>query len=114
MGDLRLSGFESGKFSGRVEVYYYPPEGYDSQDLDWFNLCDDHIDNKTGNVICRQLGLGYLAHLYKTDQSIIRGYKVKPDPHISKISRYQGNYKMLIYTMYYGDINNINIMYMKM
>ena len=46
-GDLRLTGFLSGKLSGRLELFF---------DNQWGTICVSGFTKENANTACRQLG----------------------------------------------------------
>ena len=57
-GDLRLTGFESSRLAGRVEMNLF---GY------WYTICNDFFTLREAAVVCRQLGLGYPVRIFNQD-----------------------------------------------
>ena len=62
-GDLRLGGYGSTRYEGRVEMF----------DGQWYAVCNDLFDFRDANVVCRQLGLGYFVYLVNTDRDLTGG-----------------------------------------
>ena len=58
-GDLRLGGYASTKYVGRVEIFVAGQ---------WYAICNDYFYNRDANVVCRQLGLGYPVILVNVDR----------------------------------------------
>ena len=52
-GDLRLGGYGSTKYGGRVEMFTGQ----------WYAICNDASNYHIADVVCRQLGLGYFVTL---------------------------------------------------
>ena len=65
-GDLRLAGYGSSRFAGRVEMFVVGQ---------WMGVCNDGFDLQDAHVVCRQLGLGHAAKLVNVDRD-----------HLSKIA----------------------------
>ena len=57
-GDLRLTGFESSRLAGRVEMLYSGQ---------WYTICNDFFTLRVAAVVCRQLGLGYPVRIFNQD-----------------------------------------------
>ena len=57
-GDLRLTGFESSRLAGRVEM---------NVSGQWYNFCNDIFTLREAAVVCRQLGLGYPVRIFNQD-----------------------------------------------
>ena len=57
-GDLRLTGFESSRLAGTVEMHFYGQ---------WYTICNDFFTLREAAVVCRQLGLGYPVHIFNQD-----------------------------------------------
>ena len=52
--DLRLTGFESSRLAGTVEMNFFG---------NWYTICNDFFTLREAAVVCRQLGLGYSYEL---------------------------------------------------
>ena len=57
-GDLRLTGFESSRLAGRVEMHFFDQ---------WYTICNDLFTLREAAVVCRQLGLGYPVRIFNQD-----------------------------------------------
>ena len=57
-GDLRLTGFESSRLAGRVEIHFLG---------NWYTICNDFFTLREAAVVCRQLGLGYPVRIFNQD-----------------------------------------------
>ena len=57
-GDLRLTGFESSRLAGRVEMHISGQ---------WYTICNDFFTLREAAVVCRQLGLGYPVRIFNQD-----------------------------------------------
>ena len=57
-GTLRLTGFESSRLAGRVEVHFFGQ---------WYTVCNDFFTLREAAVVCRQLGLGYPVRIFNPD-----------------------------------------------
>ncbi len=57
-GDLRLTGFESSRLAGTVEMHYSGQ---------WNTICNDLFTLREAAVVCRQLGLGYPVRIFNLD-----------------------------------------------
>ena len=64
-GDLRLAGYGSSRFAGRVEMF---------TGGQWMGVCNDGFSRLDGHVVCRQLGLGHAAWLVNVDRDHL--YKI--------------------------------------
>ena len=64
-GDLRLAGYGSTRFAGRVEMFVAGQ---------WLGVCNDGFGSLDANVVCRQLGLGHAAKVVNVDRDHL--YKV--------------------------------------
>ena len=53
--ELRLAGFESSTLAGKVEMHFF---GH------WWSIYNDFFTLQEAAAVCRQLGLGYLVHLF--------------------------------------------------
>ena len=63
-GDLRLGGYGSTRYGGRIEMFVGGQ---------WYAICNDVFDFRDANVVCRQLGLGYVVNLVNTDRESTGG-----------------------------------------
>ena len=57
-GDIRLTGFESSRLAGRIELHFF---GF------WYTVCNDLFTLREATVVCRQLGLGYPVRVFNAD-----------------------------------------------
>ena len=57
-GDLRLTGFESSRLAGRVEMNFFGS---------WYTICNNFFTLREAAVVCRQLGLGYPVRIFNQD-----------------------------------------------
>ena len=57
-GTLRLTGFESSRLAGRVEINVFG---------NWYTICNDLFTLREAAVVCRQLGLGYPVWIFNQD-----------------------------------------------
>jgi len=57
-GDLRLTGFESSRLAGTVEMHFFGQ---------WYTICNDFFTLREAAVVCRQLGLGYPVRIFNED-----------------------------------------------
>ena len=57
-GTLRLTGFESSRLAGRLEVHFLG---------NWYTICNDFFTLREAAVVCRQLGLGYPVRIFNQD-----------------------------------------------
>ena len=57
-GDLRLSGFESSRLAGRIELHFRGQ---------WYTICNDFFTLREAAVVCRQLVLGYPVRIFNQD-----------------------------------------------
>ncbi len=57
-GDLRLTGFESSRLAGTVEMHFFGQ---------WYTICNDLFTLREAAVVCRQLGLGYPVRIFNQD-----------------------------------------------
>jgi deleted-in-malignant-brain-tumors protein 1 len=64
-GDVRLAGYGSTRFAGRVEMFVAGQ---------WLGVCNDGFGSLDANVVCRQLGLGHAAKVVNVDRDHL--YKV--------------------------------------
>ena len=64
-GDVRLAGYGSTRFAGRVEMFARGK---------WMGVCNDRFSRLDGHVVCRQLGLGHAAKLVNVDKDHL--YKI--------------------------------------
>ena len=55
---MRLSGFESTRLMGRLELYAFGS---------WYGVCNDNFGWAELAVACRQLGLGNGVRVYNSD-----------------------------------------------
>ena len=58
-GDLRLAGYGSTRFAGRVEMFVGGR---------WFGVCNDGFSRLDAHVVCKQLGLGHAVKLVNEDR----------------------------------------------
>ena len=56
--DLRLTGFESSRLAGTVEMHFFG---------NWYTICNDLFTLREAAVVCRQLGLGYPVRIFNQD-----------------------------------------------
>ena len=56
--DLRLTGFESSRLAGTVEMHYSGQ---------WNTICNDLFTLREAAVVCRQVGLGYPVRIFNQD-----------------------------------------------
>ena len=64
-GDLRLAGYGSSRFAGRVEMFVRGQ---------WMGVCNDGFSRLDGHVVCTQLGLGHAVKLVNVDRDHL--YKI--------------------------------------
>ena len=57
-GTLRLTGFESSRLAGTVEMNFFGQ---------WYTICNDFFTLREAAVVCRQLGLGYPVRIFNQD-----------------------------------------------
>ena len=62
-GDLRLGGYGSTRYVGRVEIF----------NGQWYAICNDLFDFRDADVVCRQLGLGYPVNVVNSDRELTGG-----------------------------------------
>ena len=58
-GDIRLTGFESSRLAGRLEIHFVGG---------WYTVCNDLFTLREATVVCRQLGLGYPVRVFNADR----------------------------------------------